>query len=98
MILCNTTFHVEKSADEMFHSWVRNIFLPVAEQGGMSDKLFSRIYTDDEDAACYAIQFKATDMDHVNQWMVEHGEKVLAEVVTKYENRVLPFTTLMEIL
>lgn len=98
MILCNTTFHVEASADKLFHNWIKDSFLPHTADHGLTQPLFTRIISDDTDARCYAVQFRANDMEHINNWMENHGNRLITSIVEQSSQRILPFTTLMEIL
>lgn len=99
MILLNTTFHVHRSIDNLFVEWVKQIYIPTAQSAGLSNVLFSRILTNtDPEGTSYAVQLHATDKDKATFWHDTDAARLKEELATRWGERVLYFTTYMEII
>lgn len=100
MVLLNTTFHVHPSVDAAFRQWVKEKYLPAAERAGVSlDPVVSRILADSEDGGVnYAVQFKAEKLDVARRWHDTEAHALKESLHRLYGERVLHFTTYMEIL
>lgn len=100
MILLNTTFHVHPSVDVAFHQWLREVYLPTAHRAGVSiEPLVSRILGESEDGGVnYAVQFKTESLDVARRWHDTEAQAMKEKLFRQYGERVLHFTTYMEIL
>lgn len=100
MILLNTTFHVHPSVDVAFRQWVREKYLPAAERAGVSrEPLVSRICGESEDGGLnYAVQFKSESLDAARRWHDTEAQGLKEALFRLYGERVLHFTTYMEII
>lgn len=99
MILLNTTFHVHRSVDVAFRQWVREKYLPAAERAGVSQEpIVSRILAESEDGGIsYAVQFKALSLEVARRWHDSEAHALKESLHRLYGERVLHFTTYMEI-
>lgn len=99
MILFNTTFLVNPKADEVFHAWVRDEFIPAAlADRTLRDPLFTRVLVDNPDGTSYALQFKAETMDDACRWEETEGQRLKARLFARHGHDILPFVTYMDIL
>lgn len=99
MILFNTTFLVSPRADEAFHAWVRDEFIPTALAGNiLRDPLFTRVLVENPDGTSYAIQFKADTMEAARSWEDSKGQRLKAKLFGRHGHDILPFVTYMDIL
>lgn len=100
MVLLNTTFHVHQSVDVAFHQWLREVYLPTADRSGVSiEPLVSRILGESEDGGVnYAVQFKVASLDIARRWHDTEAQAMKEKLFRQYGERVLHFTTYMEIL
>ena len=99
MTLLNTTFHVHSSIDQLFIEWIKQIYIPAAQNAGLSNALFTRILADtDPEGKSYAIQLHAPTMEHATTWHDNEAAKLKDELALRWGERVLHFTTYMEIL
>lgn len=97
MTTINTTFHVEPSVDCEFRDWIKNHYIPYAiESTGLHSPLFMRIMTPMEGGTGYAVQLQAADNDKVASWLDITQPVKLKEMATKWGEKVMFFTTLME--
>ena len=100
MTLLNTTFHVHKSIDTLFIKWVKEIYLPVAMDSGLfKNPLFTRIMTQvDPEATSYAVQLQASSQSEAESWHDTTAAKLKEALAREVGERVLHFTTYMEII
>lgn len=100
MTLLNTTFHVHKSVDALFIKWVREIYLPIANESGLfSNPLFTRIMMQvDPEATSYAVQLQASSHTEAEAWHDSMGTQLKDALAREVGERVLHFTTYMEII
>lgn len=100
MTLLNTTFHVHKSVDALFVKWVKEIYLPIAKESGLfTNPLFTRIMMQvDPEASSYAVQLQASSHSEAEEWHDSTAAKLKDALAREVGERVLHFTTYMEIL
>lgn len=100
MTLLNTTFHVHKSVDALFIKWVREIYLPIANESGLfSNPLFTRIMMQvDPEATSYAVQLQAHSHSEAEAWHDDAAAKLKDALAREVGERVLHFSTYMEII
>ena len=98
MILINTTFYVEASADAEFRQWVRDSYLPSAlSQEGFTRPVFTRLMLEPQEGMTgYAVQITAADEDSSTRWHDGHGGELRASLCGRFGQRILFFTTYME--
>lgn len=100
MTLLNTTFHVHKSVDALFVKWIKEIYLPLANESGLfSNPLFTRIMMQvDPEATSYAVQLQAHSLNEAEAWHDDTAAKLKDAIAREVGERVLHFTTYMEII
>jgi hypothetical protein len=100
MILLNTTFHVHKSADALFNKWVKEIYLPIANESGLfSNPLFTRIMMQvDPEATSYAVQLQALSHSKAEAWHDSIAAQLKKSLAQQVGERVLHFSTYMDII
>lgn len=99
MILLNTTFHVHTSVNDLFIKWAQAIYIPKAmECGQFSNPLFTRIMMQvDPEATSYAVQLQAISHAEAEAWHDSMGTQLKDALAREVGERVLHFTTYMEI-
>ena len=100
MTLLNTTFHVHKSVDALFVKWIKEIYLPLANESGLfTNPLFTRIMMQvDPEATSYAVQLQASSHSEAEAWHDDTAAKLKDALAREVGERMLHFTTYMEIL
>lgn len=100
MYLVNTTFYAEKAVFDEALEMVGHVYLPmVLRHERFSDALLVKILvTPGDEMSAFALQFKAESLDEAMLW-IEDGDsaKFLAMLARRFGERLLRFTTPMEI-
>lgn len=83
-----------------FVIWVHQVLLPqVHEQGMLHGGRLSRILSHKEDdSECFAVQFETESTATLHAWFVKQGKKLNEEMLRMFENRVIGFSTMMEVI
>lgn len=103
MILHNTTFIVSPAISEEFIGWIKSAFIPaIAKAGYLHDPLLTRILPPEEegssDCESYALQFKAECHDDANRWIEDVAAGMLTAQQKRHGDKLLAFSTIMEII
>jgi len=100
MLIVNTTYHVEESVEEAWKAWVRTEYIPmVMAPGLLIHPRFHRLMVENEPGhLSYALQFEVKDLDTLENWFQNHGTKMQKTQADKFQEKVLGFTTLMEVI
>lgn len=100
MILLNTTFHVHTSVNDAFIKWIKDTYIPNAlESGHFSQPIFSRIMMQvDPEAVSYAVQLQASTHSDAETWHDTEAAQLKEQLAKLWGERVLHFTTYMEII
>lgn len=97
MILFNTTFIYEPRLRGEFREWLRRDWLAEASVAGMTGQLCAMVDTGNPEAESSAVQGRFESHDAAMQWRDGKGVELLGMLFEKYGERVLAFSTLMEV-
>lgn len=104
MIVYNTTYHVEEADEQLFLNWIHEYLIPeVLKEGTLKNPRLLRVlgYHQDEDeeghGASYALQLEAEDTAALHHWYRSQGVKLNKELLLVFRQRVLGFSTMMEV-
>lgn len=99
MVLLNTTFHVHKSVEQQFIDWVHHTYIQQAMSSGLfTDPIVSRILIEtDPEGTSYAVQLRASSHEAAGLWHDNEAGRMKNALAEKYGERILHFTTFMEI-
>ncbi len=99
MILYNTTFTFHNPLLGSFSEWLRERWLPEAHAAGLTDSTVARLMAEiDPEATAFAVQGHFANEDAAEMWHDGRGAELLSELSARYGERVLPFTTFMEVI
>ncbi|MEG1617539.1 MAG: DUF4286 family protein [Bacteroidales bacterium] len=100
MIIFNTTYHVEMATVDDFVTYVRNQFVPAATRSEeLTHPRLTRILShEDEGGVSFALQFQVTDPMKLDDWYDEIGDELNEEFVANFGEKVVGFSTLMEVI
>lgn len=100
MIIYNTTYQMPLADARNFVIWVHQVLLPqVHEQGMLHGGRLSRILSHKEDdSECFVVQFETKSTATLHAWFVKQGKKLNEEMLRMFENRVIGFSTMMEVI
>ena len=99
MILYNTTYQMPEADARNFVIWVHEVMLPrVSEFGYMLNGRLSRILSHkEEDTECFALQFEVESTARLHYWFVKQGKALGEELLQTFDNRIIGFSTMMEV-
>lgn len=98
MLIYNTTYTVPVADARNFVIWIKESFIPQANNDGyLSDPRLLRILSHhDENSECFSVQFKVDSTAQLHQWYVKKGQQLALEMKSLFDERVVGFSTLME--
>lgn len=102
MILLNTTFAVDPTAEHDFINWIRQEYIPeILANDSFSDILFTKIVmppSSEDHTPSYALHFKAPSEEIASNWLETYGARIFSSINSRHKDKVLPFITILEIL
>ncbi len=100
MIVFNTTYHADNARKKEFIEWLKAVYIPtVLEHGALQEPRLTRIFAEDESGGTsLSLQFNAPDTDTLECWHRECGEALFDEMRKKFNDQVLGFSTLLEVI
>jgi len=100
MLIVNTTYNVSESIEEEWKEWVLIEYIPqVIAPGLLNNPRFHRLLIENEPGnKSYALQFEVEDLDALELWFKNHSAEIQKCQSNKFQEKVLGFTTIMEIL
>lgn len=98
MIIYNTTFHIHRDVREGCLAYLKNSYIPKAIQGGIlrAPSLMRVLNSENEEGESFSLQFHVQDVDALNQWLREVGKALQQELIGRYQENVVGFSTLLE--
>lgn len=99
MLIYNTTFRAEDDVHNNFLIWLRESYIPEVENHGLlkSPRLCRLLNYHDEGAA-YALQWEVEDSARLHRWRMDQGLRLDGELKRIFDDKVLGFSTLMEVI
>lgn len=98
MLIFNTTLHLEDSVHDECLEFLKKVYIPRSLEGSFLEQpSLARIEKlHEESGVSYALQFKTSDIDTLNQWADEVGEFLQQQLTELFGNKVTGFATLLE--
>ena len=98
MLVYNTTYHVEEGQEKYFLVWMQEYYLPEVEKHGvLKSPRILKVLSHREDGACYSVQFEVESSAELHRWHRELGVKLQEEMLKLFQQKVIGFPTLMEV-
>jgi hypothetical protein len=100
MIVFNTTFLVSDAYLEIFLDWAKNQHIPrMMETSYFNTPRFYKILAQQEKGSTsYSLQFESQTVEQINEWEEKYQQELLREMALMFEENVLSFSTLLEVL
>ena len=100
MVIYNTTYIVDEPVVEQFLSFVRSYYNEEALKSGiLKNPRLSRILSDDDSQTVnFAYQFEVDKLEDIDAWYKETGMQINEKIVVTFGEKVLGFSTMMEVL
>ena len=98
MLIYNVTSGVDKEIEQEWLRWMKETHIPDV----MGTKMFTahRLYrvlsSENESTVSYAVQYSATTLKHVDQYLETYAPALRDDVKKKFGDKVLSFRTLLE--
>ncbi|MCF2604753.1 DUF4286 family protein [Parabacteroides distasonis] len=98
MIVYNTTFHIHKEILAECLAFLKSRYIPQAAASGLlHDPYLRRILnSENEEGESYSVQFHTQDTTSLNQWLQQEGRALQQELVDRYQEKIVGFSTLLE--
>ena len=98
MIVFNTTYHIDDSVHDAVIEYFKKTFIPQAIQTGLlrDPHLFFVHAQYEETGKSYSLQFRAKDLNSLEQWMAEEGVAIQADLNRQFGEKACGFMTLLE--
>ena len=98
MIVYNTTFHIHKEILADCLVYLKTSYIPRASASGALRNPYLRriLSSENEEGESYCVQFHADSMESLNAWMQREGRALQQELVNRYQEKIVGFSTLLE--
>ena len=99
MFVYNITFNVEPPIESEWLKWMKNEhILDILSTNHFTEHRILRLVNEHPDASgtTYAVQFTATNIADVQQYLANQGAVLQNELTAKFGEKVLSFMTLLE--
>ena len=98
--LGNTTYQVEEGQEDNFLIWIKEFYLPEVEKTGAlhTPRIVRVLSHREEGSTCYSLQFEVENSGILHRWHMEQGVKLNEELVKIFQDKVVGFPTLMEVI
>lgn len=99
MLIYNTTYQMDTNEARNFVIYIHNQFIPATEQqGDLKNARLARILSHkDPDTECFSLQFEVESTAKIHHWLIEQGNKLNDELLKMFNNQIVGFSTIMEI-
>lgn len=100
MVIYNTTYRIGKEDSDNFLVYLHEVYLPEAVKSGLvgNARMMRVLSHRDEDSDCFCVQFEVADSAVLHRWFLDVGERLYAELCRAFKERVVGFSTLMEVI
>ncbi len=98
MVLYNVTVGIDKEIEMEWLGWMKAEHIPEVMNTGMFTdyRIFKVLGNEDPQTTSYSIQYFATDISKVNEYLTEHAPDLIQKHQIKYKDRHVAFRTLLE--
>lgn len=98
MLIYNTTFQVDDSVHDNFLIWIKEFYIPEVEQNGtLKSPRICKVLSHREEGSSYSLQWEVENSGLLHRWHMEQGVKLNEELSKLFDNKVIGFPTLMEV-
>ncbi|RYD57361.1 MAG: DUF4286 family protein [Sphingobacteriales bacterium] len=99
MIIYNVTIKVDHSITEEWLHWMKTEHIPdLMKTGLFIDHRLCRLLEQDEaDGRTYTVQYFCDSLEHYQNYINEHAQKMRDKGVKKFGSKFIAFRTVMEV-
>ena len=100
MIVINTTFHAQLTIAPDVKKWLAEVYIPgsLKHEHLSSARLARVLGGDDPDGISYAVQFECPTLAAAKHWHDHEGADLRAQMLRRWGQRTLFFTTYLQVL
>lgn len=100
MIIYNVTVGVDKSIESQWLTWMRDSHIPkVMATGAFVGQQMMKVIThDDPQSSSYAIQYAATSMEKLQDYLARFAPALRKDVQDKFGDKQVSYRTILEVL
>ena len=98
MLLYNVTIGIDKNAEAEWLSWIKVNHIPRIMQTGLFEqvRMFKVLQDDSEDTVSYSVQYFATSLELVVQYLEVFAPKIMEDHRITFLHKHVVFNTLLE--
>lgn len=98
MFLYNVTIGIDKASESEWLDYMRTTYIPDVMATGMftQARMYRVLHDNEDETTSYSIQYLATSIDKVQQFLEEHGPPIISAHRDRFRNRHVAFMTLLE--
>jgi hypothetical protein len=98
MVLFNETFGIDQDIEIEWVDWMKNIHIPAIMDTGLfrEYKMFKVLGGEEQGSVSYSVQFFATTIDEVVQYLHVAGPPLIEEHRQRFANKHVAFRTLLQ--
>lgn len=100
MLIYNITFQVDFNEARNFVIWAHQVYIQKTLAGGQLKKarLCQILSHHDADTECFSLQFEVESSAVLHQWYCSTGKQLHDEMLKLFNEKVVAFSTLMEVI
>jgi hypothetical protein len=99
MLIYNTTFHTEDDVHDNFLIWLRESYIPGVEKYGvLKSPRLCRLLNYHDEGVAYALQWEVENSACLHRWHMDQGLEFNRELEKIFKDKVIGFSTLMEVI
>ncbi|WP_339607737.1 DUF4286 family protein [uncultured Roseivirga sp.] len=97
MILYNVTVAIEKTVEEDWKVWMRDIHIPeVMATGAFVEYKFFKVMREEEESSSYSIQYFAEDHSKLQAYLGQHAPGLQQKAGEAFPGKFAAFRTLLQ--
>lgn len=100
MLVYNTTYQVGIDEARNFVIWISECYIPKVQESGqlLNPRLLQILSHKDQQTECFSLQWEVENSAILHQWHTQQGAALAQEMVKLFNEQVVAFTTLMEVI
>lgn len=99
MIIYNITINIENTVKQQWLDWMKNIHIPeVIKTGCFTEHKICKVLVDEEQGTTYSVQYTCNTMDDYETYKNVYAPRLKKEVTDKFADKLVSFSTLLEII
>lgn len=97
MYIYNVTVSVDKSVQEDWLKWMKEIHIPeVLNTGCFTGNQIFKVLNVNDEGETFSVQYSFQSMDDIERYQKEHAPRLQADHTERYKDKYVAFRTLLE--